>query len=441
VPCVQRTSLFIEYLLDWKSSFQNNSLINTCFFFFSPTRFHSLFDFLFRIFFPLFRRPSFPSDSKTSSSPPREEPKPEPFKARPLNKKIFESSGEIGVPRVEKRQPTIPESPQFNVNFRAAMRRNPAPEEVRAMEEEELRQAREFKAGPITHYAFKGGHRQERHMPTIPHSPALSTKERAHMRPQAEDIVHKEVISHEFKARPMKIVEQPFVPKLGEVHLTEPIPFDLATERRRIEEEQRLQDKVEEERRQLEAARNFKARPVPKKALQNPFKPHLDLKVTEPEPFELESVQKHELYQEHFHEMIDEEERVRRENMEFKARAFKHSKPFITQRSTKPLTTLDDVVLNSDVRASHRREFDNKLLAKEIAQQEADRKRQILEKERQKQEVKKLRQQLVHKPLPVPDTMYRVGFIPKPSDQPLTAPKTPIFGLDKKRRRLVGRDI
>jgi hypothetical protein len=97
--------------------------------------------------------------------------------------------------------------------------------------------------------------------------------------------------------------------------------------------------------------------------------------------------------------------------------------------------------LNSDVRASHRREFDNKLLAKEIAQQEADRKRQILEKERQKQEVKKLRQQLVHKPLPVPDTMYRVGFIPKPSDQPLTAPKTPIFGLDKKRRRLVGRDI
>lgn len=371
-----------------------------------------------------------------------EEPEPEQFKARPLNKKIFESSGDLGVPRVEKRQPTIPVSPHFAVAERAAFRRAPSADDVRAAEEEELRAGREFKAGPITHHAFQGG-RVERLVPTIPQSPALSTKERALLRPtQAPEEAHgRDAFDTQFRARPMKVVEQPFMPQLGEVHLTEPAPFDLATERRRIDDEQRRQEKLEAEQREVEAARQFKARKVPRKALDNPFIPSLELKVTEPAPFELLSVQKHDLYQDLFHERVEEEERERREAMEFKARVFKHAKPFVPQRSTKPLTMLDEVVLNSDTRAAQRREFDNKLMVKEAAQQEAERKRQILEQERQKQETKKLRAQLVHKPVAVPETLYKVGFVPRPSEQPLTAPKTPVFGLDKKRRRLVGRDI
>lgn len=384
--------------------------------------------------------------SQLFSSPPkqREESKPEPFKARPLNKKIFESSGDLGVPRVEKRQPTIPMSPHFAVAERAALRRDPSAEEIRAAEGEELRRAREFKAQPIQHHAFHTrGTKHERHMPTIPQSPALSTKERAAMRPSVEEEIarEKEVVSTQFKARPMKIVEQPFVPRLGEVQLTEPAPFDLATERKRIEDEQKRQARIEEEKHKLEEERQFRARPMPKKLLENPFKPQLELKITEPTPFELLSLQKHEIYQDQFHEKISEEERERRAAMEFKAREFKKAKPFVPQRSTKPLTMLDNVLLNSDLRAAQRREFDNKLMAKEIAQQEAERKRQILEQERQKQEVKKLREQLVHKPLPVPETLYKIGFMPRPSEQPLTQPKTPVFGLDKKRRRLVGRDL
>lgn len=161
--------------------------------------------------------------------------------------------------------------------------------------------------------------------------------------------------------------------------MTEPEPFDLETEKRRIESEFKKQQQIEQERKQLEEARKFKARPM---RIASPFRPVLELKITEPEPFQLESEEKHYLAQQKLMQQIAEEEEKRKKAMEFKARPFKEPKPFVPKKSNKPLTEIDEFALNSDVRSQKRRLFDEMMHEKELLAQEAERKRQILEEVR-----------------------------------------------------------
>jgi hypothetical protein len=96
----------------------------------SPTRSHNLF-----------RRsnfePTIPRSPPLSTrvrakqvSLPIQEPH-RPFKARPVNWKVLESRGDLGVPKINKRELTIPRSPKFNdrlrVHLPAAITRSPPP--------------------------------------------------------------------------------------------------------------------------------------------------------------------------------------------------------------------------------------------------------------------------------------------------------------------------
>lgn len=82
---------------------------------------------------------------------PQENTENHVFKARPLDRKILESGGDIGVRRVPKRELTVPESPFLHVKERAALRPNHALEE-KLQQEEEIRRLREFKAQPIQYH-------------------------------------------------------------------------------------------------------------------------------------------------------------------------------------------------------------------------------------------------------------------------------------------------
>ena len=71
------------------------------------------------------------------------------------------------------------------------------------------------------------------------------------------------------------------------------------------------------------------------------------------------------------------------------------------QKSTKPLTTLDNFILNTDERAIDRKEFDDRVKEQERFAEEARRMKEQEEKAREEQEVKQLRRLLVHRPQPI----------------------------------------
>ena len=97
--------------------------------------------------------------------------------------------------------------------------------------------------------------------PTIPISPMLHTKLLANSRPQKSVIAPAAESSQLFKARPMPN-NSPFRLQPTSKDLTRPEPFNLQSEIRGEKHQKDLQEKLEQEKREKEAASAFKARPI-----------------------------------------------------------------------------------------------------------------------------------------------------------------------------------
>lgn len=117
---------------------------------------------------------------------------------------------------------------------------------------------------------------------------------------------------------------------------------------------------ADEERR----LREFKARPVPVAVEDESaaFKPApAAAPLTEPAPFKLRSVAKHDEWQSEFVKQMEAEMQVEAEAKNFKARPLPPTTfngGFVPRKSTKPLTDHDDLVLASDRRAEERAQFE-----------------------------------------------------------------------------------
>jgi hypothetical protein len=375
------------------------------------------------------------------------------FKAHPLNRKILESSGDLGVMRVVKRPLTQPMSPKLRVASLAS--RRPTPAEIREREEREAAQKRIFKAMPVNGALPPESPKTSRVLApkplTVAESPKLHTKQRSvvhtlapkqtpskmsssttssfKIRTAAPGATPKRSSQHTSSHHPKDgPILEPFVPR----QLTIPQPFALATDERSAVDQQRRMEQLEKEKRQEAERRQFKARAVP---MAEPFRPYLELKITEPQPFALRSEVLHDVSVQQQKQKLAEEEEERRARMEFKARPLPQAKPMEIKRSQKPLTEISDFVLNSDSRSLEREAFERQKQAKEKAAMDLETRRQALEAERQKQDIKRLRQTLVHKAVPVPQSLSRAPAPIKASCQPLTEPKTPNFHTSHRRVR------
>jgi targeting protein for Xklp2 len=356
------------------------------------------------------------------------------FKAHPLNRKILESSGDLGVLRVVKRPLTQPQSPKLRVASLAS--RRPSVAELREREEREAAQKRIFKALPVGGAVPESPRRAHAAAPkplTVATSPNLHTKQRSHLHVVKPAPSPKTVVT--FKARPMPNPNA--TPKRRSVapeppKLTIPEPFALATEERSYLEEQRRLEALERERRELEAKREFKARPIPNSV---PFRPHLELKVTEPEPFALRSGVLHDAAQQELEEKLAKERQDRLAKSQFKARPVPKAKPMEVSRSMRPLTEITSFALNTDNRSQQREVFEQRKAEKEQLAKMQEERRAALEAERQKQEIQRMRQQLVHKALPLPASLHTAPAPVRGSCQPLTEPKTPKFHTTTRRIR------
>ncbi|CAL0333853.1 unnamed protein product [Lupinus luteus] len=288
------------------------------------------------------------------------------FKARPLNKKIFESKGDIGIFCNTKKHVTEPQEFHFATNDRI-----PPPAAM---------------ADFFEKLSLKS--EQRNHNP-IPRN-------------------------------------------------TTPNPFHLHTEERGAEKERRLCMELLHKQMEEERARVPKANPYPYTTDYPVVPPKPEPKqCTKPEPFQLESLVRHE---EEMHREMEEKLRMEREEAEmrrFKAQPVLKEDPIpVPEKIRKPLTQVQGFNLRVEHRAVDRAQFDEKIKEKEMMykryREESEAERMIEEEKALKQ----LRRTMVPHARPVPK--FDHPFCPQKSAKDTTKPKSPnLRVLQRKERRKV----
>ncbi|KAG2427055.1 hypothetical protein HXX76_012571 [Chlamydomonas incerta] len=356
------------------------------------------------------------------------------FRASTLNPLVLHSSGLIGVPKVEKRELTLPQPFHFISDDRAEVRQQ--------RQHHEQEQAGGAAAGPS---GSRPEDRVERELPkrarksvaynpelVVPRSPMLRTKMRAR-----ESKIPEEP-RHEFHARPVpKFLSVPGVElpvgHHGEAAApTVPEPFRLATEQRGTAHRSVMAARLAAEEDAAKRARVPRALGLPMSTDMPLVPPRPEPKsLTVPEPFGLASEARHEDYEEKRRRALQEEQAARRSEAEFKARPMWKGAPFRVHDSGAVLTVPEEVPLHTSARAAERDVFNRAVEEKwkeaEVAQQLAAQEARMREEEERRQ----LRKAAVFHARPMPDLSVPAAAKPAPA-KPLTKPVSPRLG--RKRR-------
>ncbi|XP_019172271.1 PREDICTED: protein TPX2 isoform X2 [Ipomoea nil] len=386
------------------------------------------------------------------------------FKARPLNKKIFEAPG---VPPLPKSTPQPPEFKEFHLETMARANQNAEtstvasvesnqchpwrphltapksptlqtllrarPPKIKSSEElekEELEKLPKFKARPLNKKIFEskgdvGIFCNTKKQVTVPQEFHFATDERIPPPPPTNvaDIFDKLSLNSEPQ-------NDKYVPRN-----TAPNPFHLHTEERGAEKERRLFMELLNKQIEEERARVPKATPYPYTTDYPVVPPKPEPKqCTKPEPFQLESLTRHE--QEMQKEM---EERQRLEKEEAMMRVFKAQPVLkedpipVPEKARKPLTEVQEFNLHVEHRAVDRAKFDEKIKEKEMMYK---RYREEAETEKMMEEekaLKQLRRTLVPHARPVPK--FDQPFLPQKSSKQVTRAKSPRLQLIKRKER------
>ncbi|XP_009948790.1 PREDICTED: targeting protein for Xklp2 [Leptosomus discolor] len=341
------------------------------------------------------------------------------FKARELDHKIFE-----GGPLLPKKPP-VKELTQ-PIGFELEIEKRIQERESKKQQEEEHF---EFHSRPCPTKILEDvvGVPEKKALPvTVPKSPAFTLRSRTRA-PGRDEEKEKEAVPV-IKANPMPHYGVPFKPKMPEQRHVEvcPFSFDARDRERQIQKEKKIEELQKEE--------------VPKfKALPLPYFDHVKLpekKVktpTQPEPFNLQIDERGAAKLQSWKQQLKEDLKRQKEAACFKARpnTVVYQEPFVPKKESKLLSESlsgsvvpDSFELATEKRAKERQEFEKRLADVEAMRERHQEEVRQQQEEREKEEVAKLRQELVHKANPI--RRYRSVEV-KPSDQPLTMPKSPNF--------------
>ncbi|XP_053104783.1 targeting protein for Xklp2 isoform X2 [Hemicordylus capensis] len=337
------------------------------------------------------------------------------FKAQELNPRILEG-GPILPKKPPVKEPTRPVGFDLEIEKRIRKREN------KKLQEGEEEEHFEFRSQPCPVKILEDvvGVPEKKPLPiTIPKSPSFSLKNKASSLAREEE--KEEEVVAVVKARPMPHFGVPFKPKAAEPRQVEVCPFSFDSR----DKEKLLQKEKKIEELQKEEVPKFKAQPppqfdhvsLPEKKAKSP---------TKPEPFQLAVDKRGAVRQEMWRQQLREEMRRQKEAASFKAQpsTVTHQEPFVPKKDNRPLAAPDGFQLATERRAQERQEFERRLAeleAEKARLQEAT--RQAME-EQEREALARLREETVHKANPV--RKYPSVEI-KPSDQPLTVPKSPNF--------------
>ncbi|WOL15169.1 protein TPX2-like isoform X5 [Canna indica] len=376
------------------------------------------------------------------------------FKARPLNKKIFEAPTLPAVPRSVPQAPvfeefhlktmeranlyaetssaistadsshqvktlklTEPRPPHLETSLRA---RPPKVKSTQERELEELEKIEKFKARPLNKKILEskgdlGLFCNSKPQITIPEEFHFSTNDR--LGPPVAVVeqfdklsLYSESSNHERKEVP---------------RITIPNPFHLHTEDRGLEKERQFAEQVLLKELEADRARIPKAKPYPYTTDFPVMPPKPEPKqCTKPEAFQLESLVRHE---EEMQRMLEERERAEREEAQrriFRAQPILKVDPLpFPEKERKPLTEVQKFVLHVDHRALQRTEFDSKIKEKELIYKRLREEQEFAKMIEEEKAVKQMRRTMVPHARPLPK--FSNPFAPQKSDKEVTKAKSP----------------
>ncbi|NXR54829.1 TPX2B protein, partial [Hippolais icterina] len=339
------------------------------------------------------------------------------FKARELNRKIFE-----GGPLLPKK-PSVKELTQ-PIGFQLEIEKRIQERESKKQQEEEHF---EFHSRPCPTKILEDvvGVPEKKALPvTVPKSPAFTLRSRTRVSGKEEEKGKDAVI----KANPMPHYGVPFKPKIPEQRHVEvcPFSFDARDKERQIQKEKKIEELQNEE------VPKFKAQPLP--YFDQVKLPEKKVKTpTQPEPFHLQVDERGAAKLQSWKQQLKEDLKRQKEAACFKARpnTVMYQEPFVPKKEHKMLSESlsgsvvpESFELATERRAKERQEFEKRLADAEALREKYEEQIRQQQEEREKEEVAKLRQEMVHKANPI--RKYRSVEV-KPSDQPLTMPKSPNF--------------
>ena len=386
------------------------------------------------------------------------------FKARPLNKKILQTSTFPPIPRSAPQPPefkefhletmarahqttdsastaassevshkenslkphlTEPKPPLLQTSLRA---RPPTVKSSLELEQEELEKIPKFKARPLNKKIFerKGDIGVFCHMKknvTEPQEFHFATNERF-APPAVADLFDKLSL----KSEPAR--NNNTIPKV-----TTPNPFHLHTEERGAEKEKKMFMELLQKQLEDEATRVPKAKPYPYTTDYPVIPPKPEPKqCTKPEPFQLESLVRHEEEMQR-----EQEERLRKEREEAEMRKFK-AQPIlkedpipVPEKVRKPLTQVQEFDLHLNHRAVDRAQFDERVKEKEMIYKRYREESEAARMVEEEKALKQMRRTMVPHARPVPK--FDNPFCPQKTSK-TTKPKSPNLRVLQRRRKI-----
>ncbi|XP_065547794.1 targeting protein for Xklp2 isoform X3 [Lathamus discolor] len=341
------------------------------------------------------------------------------FKARELNHRIFEGG------------PLLPKKPAVKaltqpIGFDLEIEKRIQERESKKQQEEKHF---EFHSRPCPTKILEDvvGVPEKKALPvTVPKSPVFTLKSRARISGKDEEKEKEEVPV--IKANPMPHYGVPFKPKMPEQRHVEvcPFSFDARDKERQMQKEKKIEELQKEE--------------VPKfKALPLPYFDQVKLpekkvkKPTQPEPFNLQVDERGAAKLQSWKQQLKDDLKKQKEAACFKARpnTVVYQEPFVPKKENKLLSESlsgsvvpESFELATEKRAKERQEFEKYLADKEAVKERLQERVKQEQEECEKEEVAKLRQEMVHKANPI--RKYRSLEV-KSSERPLTTPKSPNF--------------
>ncbi|TKY66829.1 TPX2 protein [Spatholobus suberectus] len=389
------------------------------------------------------------------------------FKARPLNKKILQTATLPPIPRSTPQPPefkefhletlarahqnadtasiastevshkenswkphlTEPKTPLLQTSLRA---RPPKVKNSLELEQEELEKIPKFKARPLNKKIFESKGdigifcHTKKHV-TEPQEFHFATDQRIPPPATMADLFGKLSLKSEPARNHNPIPRN-----------TTPNPFHLHTEERGAEKEKKLIMDLLQKQLEEENGRIPKANPYPYTTDYPVIPPKPEPKqCTRPEPFQLESLVRHEEEMQREQEERHRMEKAEAQMREFKAQPILKEDPIpVPEKVRKPLTQVQEFSLHVNHRAVDRAEFDERIKEKEMMykryREESEAARMIEEEKALKQ----LRRTMVPHARSVPN--FDNPFCPQKSSKDTTKPKSPkLRVIHRKERRKV----
>uniref|UniRef100_A0A2K5CR98 TPX2 microtubule nucleation factor n=1 Tax=Aotus nancymaae TaxID=37293 RepID=A0A2K5CR98_AOTNA len=340
------------------------------------------------------------------------------FKARELDPRILE-----GGPILPKKPPVKP--PTQPVGFDLEIEKRIQERESKKKSEDEQF---EFHSRPCPTKILEDvvGVPEKKVLPiTVPKSPAFALKNRIRM-PTKDDEEEDEPVV--IRAQPVPYYGVPFKPPIPEARTVEicPFSFDSRDKERQLQKEKKIKELQKGE------VPKFKALPLPHFDTIN--LPEKKVKnVTQIEPFCLETDKRGALKAQIWKHQLEEELKQQKEAACFKARpnTVISQEPFVPRKEKKSVAeglsgslVQEPFQLATEKRAKERQELEKRMAEVEAQKAQQMEEARQLEEEQEKEELARLRKELVHKANPI--RKYQ-GLEIKSSDQPLTVPVSPKF--------------